>query len=337
MKWQVVLLILLAGCIQEEAEMAKTVKIGIAGDTMLGRLVNEQISVSGYSYPWGDVLPLLKKNDINLINLETTLTKSEKKVPKVFNFKADPDKVQTLVEGNINVVSIANNHILDFNEEGLIETIKTLDTAKIKHVGAGMNEAEAREPVIIEKNNITIGIIGYTDNEPDWEAKDGPGTNYVKVGNIKKVKQDIDAIRNKVDILILTIHWGPNMREYPTKSFINFAHAVIDAGVDIFHGHSAHIFQGIERYNGKLILYDTGDFVDDYIIDPGLRNDYSFLYLIEVGQKGIDKIELVPVVISSRQVNLAEGRDYEQIIEILRRRSKQFGINITEDKGLFIK
>ncbi len=99
--------------------MGETLKLGFTGDVMLGRLVNDTVSLYGYRYPWGNVLPILQKSDLNVINLETTLTKRSQAVPKIFNFKADPDKVQCLIEANIDVVTLANNHLLDFGEEGL--------------------------------------------------------------------------------------------------------------------------------------------------------------------------------------------------------------------------
>lgn len=339
-------LIFIAGCITVPTQKTETIAksrndslfIGITGDVMLGRLVNEKITMTNYTYPWGDVLVLLRNTDVNIINLETTLTTSTKKVSKVFNYKADPDKVQSLIEAKIDVSNLANNHILDFSEEGLIETISTLDKAGIKHVGAGINKTEALKPVIIKKNNITIGIIGYTDNEPGWEAKENkPGTNYVEVDDFERIEKEIEKLRAKVDILIFTIHWGPNMRKKPTTEFRNFAYEIMNKGVDILHGHSAHIFQGIEIYNKKLILYDTGDFVDDYYVTPSLRNDQSFLYLVEVDKEGLRKIELIPVVISRMQVNKATGSDYREIVSRIKDLSKEFNTTIIgTDRGIFV-
>jgi poly-gamma-glutamate capsule biosynthesis protein CapA/YwtB (metallophosphatase superfamily) len=340
MKWYgigAVLLVLGGLCVwygtqSTESNMNQRITIGFMGDVMLGRLVNEKISRAGYTYPWGNVLPLLKENTLNIINLETTLTISTQAVPKVFNFKASPDKVKTLTEGNITVTNIANNHILDFSYQGMIETIATLDKAHIRHVGAGINEDEARKPVILTFNDTTLGILGYTDNEPGW-ASSGlkPGTHYVKVGDIRKIQEDIEKIRSKVDIVILSIHWGPNMRDKPTQEFIDFAHAIIDAGVDIFHGHSAHVVQGIEKYKNKLIMYDTGDFVDDYAVDELLRNDRSFLFRVTVDKTKIKHVQLIPVIISSMQVNLAQGDNYTQAVEKIQQLSAPFGTTITND------
>lgn len=312
------------------------VTIGFTGDVMIGRTVNEVIDEKGYKYIWGNMLPLLQKNDLNIINLETTLTTSQDRVSKIFNFKAAPDKVKALTLANINIANLANNHIRDFGDSGLEETISVLDKANILHVGAGMNESEARKPVIITKKGIKIGIIGYTDNEPTWEAiGDKPGTNYVKVGNIAKVKEDISKLRDKVDILIFSIHWGPNWVEKPSQEFIDFAHSIIDLGVDILHGHSAHNFQGIEIYKNKLIMYQTGDFIDDYAIDPERRNDQSFLFNVKVNKKGLNSVKLIPTIISHMQVNKLEGKEAKVVIKKIQALSKEFDTKISDD-GLIV-
>lgn len=308
---------------------SKGITIGLAGDTMLGRIVNEKLKNNDYRSIWGNLLQDLRKNDLNLVNLETTFTKNSKAVPKVFNFKSDPKNVAALIEANIHAVSIANNHILDFGVEGLKETITTLDNASIAHVGAGKNAQQAAKPAVIEKNGIRIGIIGYTDYDHDWAAgPNKPGVNYLRIGDIERVKEDISKIRNDVDFIIATLHWGPNMRQRPPKQFQEFAHQMINAGIDIIHGHSAHIFQGIEWYHKKLILYDTGDFVDDYRIDPELRNDQSFLFNVILSKDGIKDLKLIPLLIGDLQVNKATGKEREEIIEKIKKLSKELGTTL---------
>ena len=313
-----------------------TIIIGITGDVMIGRGVDMAISDKGYNYPWGNLLFLLKNTDINIINLETTLTNSNKEVLKTFNFKATPDKIKTLTEAFITIANLANNHVLDFSEEGLRETIQTLNIAGIKYAGAGMNEKEAGRPVIITKKNITIGLLGFTDNEPGWKA--GPfisGINYIDISrkdDRNKALTNIEQLRKETDIVIVSIHWGPNMKEEPGRHVIDFAHEMIVAGADIIHGHSAHNFQGIEVYNHKLILYDTGDFIDDYVVDPLLKNDHSFFFRVEVSKKGATKLELVPVMISNYQVNLAMGEEYKWSIKRMQNLSAKFGTKVS-DKG----
>ena len=311
---------------------ATTVTIGFAGDTMLGRGVNEIIKEKGFNYLWGNVLPLLHKNDLNIINLETTLTRSEQAVPKVFNFKSEPEHVQALVNARIDLVSLANNHSKDFDDEGLIETIQTLNQAGIKHVGAGKNITQARKPVMFTKNGIRIGVIGATDNTPDWKAqKDKAGTNFFAINKLDQLISDVTALKEQVDLVIVTLHWGPNMRERPSQDFITAAHAMVDAGADIIHGHSSHIFQGIEIYNKKLIMYDTGDFVDDYRIDEQLRNDRSFLFLVTVDTTGPKHVQLIPTLIDNMQVNLATGADRNWSLERMKVLSRELGTAINEE------
>ncbi|OFY87736.1 MAG: hypothetical protein A3F72_02525 [Bacteroidetes bacterium RIFCSPLOWO2_12_FULL_35_15] len=314
---------------------SNNITIGLCGDVMIGRSLDEIISQKGYKYPWGNTLSLFEKTDLNIINLETTLTKSDKKTCKVFNFKAQPDKIQTLSEARITLVNIANNHILDYSEEGLIETIMVLKKAGIKYVGAGINAQEAAEMEVVKKNGIQIGILGFTDNEPGWKAgQKKAGTNYIDVENTddrKKCLENIKSSKKQVDILIVSIHWGYNMIEEPPPHFIEFAHEMIDAGADIIHGHSAHIFQGIEIYKSKLILYDTGDFIDDYVVDPGLRNDLSFFFQIEIDKSGIKKLKLIPIKIHNYQANIAEGIDLEWSMKRIKNLSQKFKTKLKDN------
>ncbi len=313
-------------------KQASRLLICFGGDTMLGRGVNEVIPLRGYAYPWGNLLPILKKPDLTIVNLENTFTTNTSPIPKVFNFRAYPDRIKSLKLAGIDVVNIANNHILDFGQEGLYDTLDALDKAGIKYVGAGVNAENASRAIIINKRNFRIGIIGYTDNEPSWQAGPiKPGINYIRIGDIKKIQNDVNAIRQQVDLVIVSIHWGPNMRKQPSNEFITFAHQMIDSGVDIIHGHSAHIFQGIEIYKNKLIMYDTGELVDDYQVDSQLRNDQSFLYTIYVNKGGIQKIKLIPIIISNYQANKTEGTLYTEILKRMQRLSKQFGTTIEND------
>ena len=129
------------------------------------------------------------------------------------------------------------------------------------------------------------------------------------------------------------------MVEYPPRAFQLFAKGLIDAGADIFFGHSSHVFQGVENYKGKLILYDTGDFVDDYAVDPVLRNDMSFIFKVEVDKTGPSKLELIPVLINGQefcQVNLAHGNLAEDIMGMMKRRSDPFGTEFDAKKESLI-
>ncbi len=314
-------------------------RLALTGDVMLGRLVNEYINQYGPEYPFGDVAELLRA-DLSLINLECVIAKSGKEwmPPKAFYFKADPIAIETLKKSNITCTNLANNHTLDFQEEALIETIERLDKAGIKHVGAGKNIEEAEKFVVIEKNGTRFGIIGFSDYPKEWAAtKNKSGINYIEISDkgIEKIKKVAKEMKKECDVAIMTIHWGPNMRQQPTEAFRKFARTAIDAGIDIYHGHSAHIFQGIEIYKGKPIFYDTGDFVDDYYVSPEEKNDQQLLFLIDVDENGIRKITLVPLIIYMCQVNKTKPDSYifEEICNRMINLSKEMGTDIIRKKN----
>ena len=314
--------------------MYDTLTIGLTGDVMLGRTLDSVITAKGYDYPWGDMLPVMKEADINLINLETTLTESVEQVVKTFNFKASPDKIKCLERAQISVTNLANNHILDFGRDGLLETLRTLDLAGIRHVGAGRNIREASMPLVITKNNVHVGIIGVTDNEPEWKATEKPGIAYIDIENPDQhsaLFDSLDQLRRKTDIVIVSLHWGPNMREKPTRSFVEFAHKLSNNGAKVIHGHSAHILQGIEVYNNGLILYDTGDFVDDYMIDWNLRNDLGAFFMLTLKPNATLDLLIIPTRIQEYQVNRATGEDYDWVMNRLKRLSSDFGTVLSPD------
>lgn len=242
--------------------------------------------------------------------------------PKVFYFIAPPETIRVLQAAQIDVVTLANNHTLDYREPALTEMLELLDDAGIKHAGAGRTAAEALAPLVIQTPELALAIINFTDNEPVWQAaEDKPGTFCVPITlsdpRVELLKQTVQAARNRADVVLATAHWGPNMRDRPLPHHRPFARALLDAGADCFAGHSAHLFQGVELHNGRPILCDLGDFVDDYAVDPFLRNDRSFLWFVEVDKDGVKHFELLPVLIDSWacQVNVASGPDKQETLE----------------------
>ncbi|MDP4150736.1 MAG: CapA family protein [Bacteroidota bacterium] len=310
------------------------VHIGLAGDVMIGRTVDRSISAKGYVYPWGNMLHLLRETDMNIVNLETTLTTSVQKVEKTFNFKASQDKIKTLTEARITAVNLANNHILDFSGEGLQDTLQALASGHIAHAGAGLNEETASAPLILNCRNMRVGMLGMTNNEPGWKA--GPshyGVNYFDFFSAHDQERALDQIRrvrSLADIVLVSIHWGPNMEEKPHPVFVELAHEMIGQGADIIHGHSAHIFQGIEVYRNKLILYDTGDLIDDYAVDPILRNDRSFFFIVYAENRRLLKLKLIPLSIGHCQVNLADEDSWMWSIRRMKELSASFGTRIPD-------
>jgi poly-gamma-glutamate synthesis protein (capsule biosynthesis protein) len=209
-----------------------------------------------------------------------------------------------------------------------------LERAGIARAGAGRDRDEARRPALLEALGLRVAVVAFTDNEPGWAAQpDRPGTNYIPIALDDRALGPVqDALSQAkaagADLVVFTIHWGPNMVQRPTPQFRRFARAVIDAGADVFFGHSAHIFQGIEVYHERPIIYDAGDFVDDYAVDPELRNDWGLLFHLEVEEAAVRRIELIPVVIRHRQVNRAQEPAHAAIAQRVERLSAELGTTI---------
>ena len=271
-------------------------QILFAGDVMLGRLVNKVLANAQFTYVWGDTIDIIKRADFSLINLECPVSSKGKKwnkTFKVFHFRANLDAIQVLNSASIDYVSLANNHILDYDIEALLDTLDILDKNNISHSGAGRNLKEAMKPAILEKklkpkpsnnnnpfhnvytekvnnndnikNTIRIGIISLTDNEPEWEAKDDlAGINYIPATldpdrYYYRLQNYIEQAKTQSDLVIVSSHVGPHFRETPSEKYVNFAHKIIEFGADIYWGHSNHMPQGIEiyKYNNNKDNYNN--------------------------------------------------------------------------------
>jgi poly-gamma-glutamate synthesis protein (capsule biosynthesis protein) len=314
----------------------KPIRIGLAGDVMLGRLVAEAVQRHGYSYPWGDLLPELRAFDRLLINLEMALTRRLQAEPKVFNFRAAPELVQSLKLAGVDCCALANNHIRDFGVAGMLETIEVLDGAGIAHAGAGNDLSAARRCARFDAGGARINVLSATDNEPSWAATHtDPGVLALDWRNPAPLLEAVTESARDADCTILSLHWGPNMRTAPSARFVRFAHDAIDAGATLVHGHSAHVLQGIEFYRGGVILYDCGDFVDDYMVDPRLRNDRSVLFELEISADRTLALRVLPTQIDRMQVNRAGGSARAWVLRRLARCCEPFGTAL-HDEGEWI-
>jgi poly-gamma-glutamate capsule biosynthesis protein CapA/YwtB (metallophosphatase superfamily) len=307
------------------------ITLTLTGDVMLGRGVNETLQAAHPEEPWGDVLPLLHSADLRIINLECAITGHKepwRRTHKVFHFRADPLAIEVLRAARIDACSLANNHTLDFEEQGLLDTLAHLEAAGIGYAGAGRSPGEAARPVLLEGG---VALAAFTDNDPPFAAAPGkPGTNYLPVSLepevLRRVEEAIEAAREAgAETVVFSNHWGPNMVERPREVFRRFARAVVDLGADVYYGHSAHVFQGVEIYRGKPILYDTGDFIDDYAVDPRLRNDRSFLFSVSVEGGDLRRLELFPVSLPYARVELAKGDERETILDRMVSLSAEMG------------
>jgi poly-gamma-glutamate synthesis protein (capsule biosynthesis protein) len=305
------------------------VLIALLGDVMLGRLVNDRLKTVRPEYPWGDTLPVLERADLRIANLECVLASGGEPEPgKVFHFRSDPKNVESLSCAGIDLVSLANNHVLDFGPEAFREMPALLEAAGILYAGAGMNREAARRPAVVNAAGTTVGLIAFTDNQPDWEANRSPGVYYVPVTDAdRRTAELLDLVRRtraQVGLLIVSAHWGANWGTAVPGEHRTLARELIDKGADVVYGHSPHVFRGVELYRDRPILYSTGDFVDDYAVDPAERNDQSFIFLLETDGTTPRSLRLHPTLIREFQARLG-GSAAPEIAQRMQRLCARLG------------
>ena len=287
-------------------------EIAFVGDVMLGRLVAEELRRRPPEYPWGDTLPLLRRADVVVGNLEFVLADDGAPWPgKTFHFRADRRVVASLEAAGFALVSVANNHVLDFGTDAALESLTTLAQRGIGFAGAGPTADAARRPAVIHRDDLSIAMLAFTDNEPDWEAgPESPGVHHVPVSlHDPRAAALLDAVareREDVDLLIVSAHWGGNWGIDVPRSHRVFARALVDAGADVVFGHSPHVVRGVEVYGGRPILYGAGDFVDDYAVDPVERNDRSFVFVLRTEDAVPIELRLHPTEIVDFHARLAD-------------------------------
>jgi poly-gamma-glutamate capsule biosynthesis protein CapA/YwtB (metallophosphatase superfamily) len=323
--------------------------LAFLGDVMLGRGVNDEyLRGKRPARYWGTALPALQRVDAVIANLECVMTRCQQrwwKTPKVFHFRAEVAAIDILRAANVRCVTLANNHVLDFTEAGLEEMLNSLDRAEIAHAGAGNNRAAAEAPAVINVGGVHIGVISFTDHPAEFAASEHqPGVNLLKidpsdiVGALERLDGWIDAAKSLgAQIVALAPHWGPNMRAEPPPEFLEFAHQAVKRGVDLVVGHSAHVFQGIDVHHGKLICYDAGDALDDYMIDDVLHNDWSFILLFDIdsASASITRLRLIPLQLTYAEMHLADGDIRRMICSRMIERSAAFGTRLlVTDEGL---
>ncbi|MBI5643992.1 MAG: CapA family protein [Deltaproteobacteria bacterium] len=307
-------------------------RLVLLGDVMLGRLVNDGLRSRPVEFPWGDTMDFLKSADASVCNLECVI--SDRGVPweparKAFHFRTDSKNIEVLKKASITAVTLANNHTLDFGAEALADTLSSLDASGIKRAGAGIDFGDASRPAYFKAGGVDVALISFTDNEPDWEAKEKtPGVYYLPVDlkdpRAAMLLDMIGEAKKRAELVIVSPHWGPNRGYRPVPIHIPFAHAMIDAGADIVFGHSCHVFQGVELYRGRPIIYSAGDFIDDYAVDEVERNDESFVFILETEGARLRRLLLYPTMIIRFQARAASGFLAEDIAIKMKNLSSEF-------------
>jgi poly-gamma-glutamate capsule biosynthesis protein CapA/YwtB (metallophosphatase superfamily) len=311
------------------------VTVALAGDTMLGRGVGERISACGAGTLFSDeVRDAFASADLRLLNLECCISDRGRpwEAPdRPFRFRAPPEAVEALTELRVDCVSMANNHSLDYGYEALADTRERLTRAGIRAVGAGANHVQARAPVILEARGMYVAVLAVTDHPSDYAAADHrPGVAYAALhdGVPAWLTDRIRALARAADVVLVTPHWGPNMTTGPLPYVRAAARAMTGAGATLVAGHSAHVFHGV----AGRVLYDLGDFIDDYAVNDMLRNDLGLLFLVTIDKRGPMRITAVPLRLEYARTRLAVGAEAAWIRDRLTAACGEFGTTVTEEE-----
>jgi len=227
------------------------------GDIMLGGRTRRRIREHGRDYPFSAVLPILQRAPIVLGNLEGPLAQKAQKQNRNFSYRVKPKVATSVLRAGINVVTLANNHLVDCGREGVLETLEALAAAGVTPLGAAANQNAAHEPVIREAGGFRIGLLGYYWNRRCAATANLPGS---AMGVFEELETDIRQLRTRVDRVVVTFHWGRPYNPEPSPRARAKARFAIDCGAHAIVGHHPHIIQAFEVYRRRPIFYSIGNF-----------------------------------------------------------------------------
>ncbi|NLM94891.1 MAG: CapA family protein [Firmicutes bacterium] len=293
------------------------------GDIMFERKVKGLQLKRGWTYPFEQVAPTLKGADLVFANLECPLGVGGRFLNM---FRGEPESVWGLAYGGVDVVSLANNHILDYDNQVLFQTMDILGEAGIGFAGAGRNLAEARTPLIVEQGGLRIAFLAYTEmwfvytREPhNWAATDIlPG---VAPARLDLVKEDVRSARKQADVVVVSFHWGQEYKEEPTQAQYELGRGAVDAGAHLVLGHHPHVLQGVEFYKGGVIVYSLGNFVFDELRPPLTEESIILQAVLKRGK--VEQIDFLPVRIVNCQPRILSSREGRYIIQRIERLSRR--------------
>jgi poly-gamma-glutamate synthesis protein (capsule biosynthesis protein) len=312
-----------------------TLTVGLLGDVMLGRGVAEHISETPPADVWSPELRRLCRScDLVICNLECCISgrgDRTRRIPrKPFFFRAPPAAVGSLSAIGVSAVGLANNHALDFEEMALLDTIELLDDAGMVGAGAGADEHLARKGAIVERAGRRIGLVAVADHPIEYAAGAGrPGIAHADLsrGLPGWLIAELERLRAECDLVVAFPHWGPNMNPETARWQRKVAARMLASGATVVAGHSAHVFHGAGWEEGGPVLFDLGDALDDYAVDPRLRNDLGVLALWRIeGDEAA--IEVVGLRLDYCRTGLAHGPDAEWIAARLTRACQSLGSSV---------
>jgi poly-gamma-glutamate capsule biosynthesis protein CapA/YwtB (metallophosphatase superfamily) len=296
-----------------------------------------------FAWPWGDALRTLHDAapDARVVNLETSITTSgDFAAGKAVHYRMHPDNVPCLTAARPDVCALANNHVLDFGDRGLLETLAVLARAGLRAAGAGRDAAEARRAAVVPAGGGRVVVFavgtGSSGVPRGWAAGEGPGVDYLTDLSAATAAEIADRVRRGKrpgDVVVVSIHWGSNWGYEVAEDRVRFAHELVGGGVDVVHGHSSHHPRPVEVHQDKLILYGCGDLIDDYEGIAGrdeYRDDLRLLYFasLEQGTGRLVRLWMAPMQARRMRLHRASDADAAWLGSVLDRISRPFGSRV---------
>lgn len=291
------------------------VSLAAVGDVMLARTIGARIE---HASPFAGVASILRAADIAVANLECAAASPATGSPakKAFTFKAPPASIPVLADAGIDVVSLANNHALDFGPDAFAETMRLLDASHVAYAGGGANEARAHAPAIVTVNGVRVAFLGYVKvmaegkngagfDTRSWEARgDAPGVAWA---DPPRIASDVAAAKQSSDAVVVMLHSGFEAARIPNVWQRAAAHAAIDAGAALVLGAHPHVLQGVEKYKNGFIAYSLGNFVFDGPLTM------SAILRVVFDKESIKSVEWTPVILRDGFPQIADEKNAELV------------------------
>lgn len=318
------------------AASAAPVTVNAVGDIMLAGSGEKTFRRAGYDYPFAATAETLRRADIVIGNLEAPIALSGNEfTTKKFRFRLSPKTASALKNAGFTHLTLANNHILDFGEEGLLQTREALDRQGIAFCGAGKDLAAARQMTITEIKGVRIAFLSYSLVYPEefFAGRDRAGT---APGYTSLFTADIKAAKATTDYVIVSFHWGGEGLDTPKPYQITSGRRAVDAGADIVIGHHPHILQGVEYYQKGVIFYSLGNFAFGSMSSNAQSSIIARITL----DNGIKEVEIIPLNVRNSEVRfqpqILTGPRREAVVNNLQRLSREMGTVISATGGRYL-
>jgi poly-gamma-glutamate capsule biosynthesis protein CapA/YwtB (metallophosphatase superfamily) len=303
------------------------IKLATVGDINLDRSLGNAINEGYIDFPFANVAPIFHAADLVAGNLETALGDVGEPQPKNYTFQSPPASAQTLANAGFDVLSLANNHALDYGVDSLLQGLDLLAEQGVGVVGAGINATAARAPFIAEANGLRVAFLGYVHVPVEvtshfdtawWTAtEDAPGLAWAVP---EEIAADVTAVGSQADLIVVILHSGYEYVIPPSEEQKAAAYAAIDAGADLVVGHHAHILQGVQFYKDGVIAFGLGNFAFNIDGEPN-----SVILNVWLDADGVRQLEFIPTVIQfGGQPRLATPEEASVIFQQIYDRSRGF-------------